>query len=150
MNITGISQCRRLTDSVYFCFVCFVCFVRQAGLGAMAPAVFRVSSNGIKTMDWPIQFASPGSSTALRPPTGLPTGFEGVIVPESVVAIARFGDAIVEPVVRRVDTELRSAVARDGLVATNDNSLMFAQYDAVFSMGQRRSEVHVLLDQHPW
>jgi hypothetical protein len=55
----------------------------------MAPAVFRVNSDGIKTMDWPIQFANPGASALLRPPTGLPTGFAGVIVPESVVAIAR-------------------------------------------------------------
>jgi hypothetical protein len=113
-----------------------------------------VNANGVKTMDWPIAFANPGddATTSLRPPTDLPAGFTGVLVPESVVAIARFGDAIVEPVVRRVDAELRRAVTRDGLgTATNDESLLtFAQYDAVFSMGQRRSEVHVALATHPW
>jgi hypothetical protein len=126
----------------------------KTGLGPMAPAVFRVNANGVKTMDWPIAFANPGddATTSLRPPADLPAGFTGVLVPESVVAIARFGDAIVEPVVRRVDAELRRAVARDGLgTAMDDESLLtFAQYDAVFSMGQRRSEVHVALASHPW
>lgn len=119
------------------------------GLGAMAPAIFRVSNNS-KTMDWPIAFANPGDSTPLQPPSNLPEGFEGVLVPESVVAISRFGDAIVEPVVRRVNTELRNDVARDGLKPVESEDLMFAQYDAVFSMGKRRSEVHVLLEEHPW
>lgn len=76
--------------------------------------------------------------------------FELITIPESVVAIARFSDAIVEPVVRRVDQELRAAVKRDGLATTSSDDLMFAQYDAIFSMGQRRSEVHVTLSDHPW
>lgn len=116
----------------------------------MAPAIFRVYNNGIKTMDWPITFAGPGDLFSLQPPSGLPEGFEGVIVPESVVAIARFGDAIVEPIVRRVNNELCNDLVRDGLETEKSDSLIFAQYDAVFSMGKRRSEVHVLLDKHPW
>jgi len=53
----------------------------------------------------------------------------------------------VEPVVRKVDFELREALKRDGLQAatTNDdgNTLTFAQYDAVYFMGQQRSEVQI-------
>ena len=76
-------------------------------------------------------------------------------MPERVVAIRRFADAIVEPVVRKTDRELRTELAKDGLVPeqSNDNSsLLFAQYDAVFSMGERRSEVHTPLKEgsHPW
>jgi hypothetical protein len=79
--------------------------------------------------------------------------------PEKVVAVGSFSDASVEAVVRRADRELRSRCRRDGLIPALDEQLnaapsllRFAQYDAVYTMGKRRGEVWVDLEEgtHPW
>lgn len=123
----------------------------------MAPALFEVHDSSNKAMLWPIDYAPPGQQECpvinplIQERAADSDGvLETVKVPESVVAISRFGDAIVEPVVRRVDQELREAIERDGMSAVEETCLRFAQYDAIFSMGQRRSEVHVRLNRHPW
>lgn len=120
-------------------------------MAPMAPALFSVSSN-IKTMFWPLEFALPGHDPVV--PTGPDSmpDIRVVTVPSRVVATARFSDAIVEPVVRRVNQELRNDLKRDGLACDTDEDLKFAQYDAIFSMGKRRSEVQVILADggHPF
>lgn len=138
-----------------------------AGMKPMAPAIIEVNADKSKTMMWPLDFAMPGQETprvnvaAVKKAAVIDGStddqFEIVSVPESVVAVRTFSDAIVEPVVRRVDRELREILQRDGLVAAEavsagTDQLTFAQYDAVFSMGQRRSEVHLRLRDggHPW
>lgn len=84
--------------------------------------------------------------------------FEIITIPEKVVAVGRFSEAIVEPVVRKVQKQLYELCTVDGLqilqptIPSEQESVTFAQYDAVYSMGKRRSEVHVELEpnRHPW
>lgn len=134
----------------------------------MAPAIIQVNStdpnNVIKTMLWPIQYALPNA-----PQLPLPTLPDDAIansdtvfivtVPESVVAVRTFNDMIVEPLVRKVDVTLRQYLQHDGLLfpesveaTTATKLLTFAQYDAIYSMGERRCEVHIVLPDgtHPW
>jgi SOUL heme-binding protein len=139
-----------------------------SGMQPMAPAIMQVNAD-VKTMMWPLDYCPPGQTV---PPTNdlaltrvqqepYKGQFDLVNIPSAVVAVRIFGDALVEPNVRRVDNELRAVLRRDGLIpASTDgnnspgqkNAIMFAQYDAVYSMGQRRSEVHIPLQDggHPW
>ena len=125
-------------------------------MNPLAPAVMQVpqSSDASKTMMWPLTYTAPGTSTA-TPPT-LPKDSDDdatvLTLPEQVVAVARFSDASVEPVVRRADQQLRAALERDGIEFDESNPLQFAQYDAIYSMGKRRGEVWIPLleENHPW
>lgn len=126
-----------------------------AGRTPLAPALMTVKSDQ-KTMQWPLSFALPGESA----PASLSLGdrlqeqpeCQVVTLPEQVVAIGSFQDASLEPVVRRADQELRKALQRDGIVVPSQGEVMFAQYDAVYSVGQRRGEVWIPLEpgSHPW
>jgi len=136
-------------------------------MNPMAPAIVSVGPDE-KTMMWPLSYALPGQDApppvdAAAKAADSSSSFRIVTVPERVVAVQRFSGSIVEPVVRRVDGELRESLQRDGLVVAAATShdddedaavrlLEFAQYDAVHSMGQRRSEVHIPLQDggHPW
>lgn len=68
------------------------------------------------------------------------------------VAIGSFNDAALEPVVRKCDKELREALKRDGLRCDESESVTFAQYDAIYSMGDRRGECWIELNEEgcPW
>ena len=129
-------------------------------MNPMAPAIVSVGPDE-KTMSWPLSYALPGQDAppsvdaAVAAKAADSSSFRIVTVPEQVVAVQRFSGSIVEPVVRKVDGELRESLRRDGLEVATSNSgsrLEFAQYDAVHSMGQRRSEVHIPLQDggHPW
>jgi len=132
-----------------------------AGLEPLAPALMQVSkesgSSSSKTMAWPLAFAAPGMDSpapiTAKNAAEVPD-CQLVTVPERVVAVGSFSDASVEPLVRRVDATLRAALVRDSLTAAaaSSDSLQFAQYDAVYSMGARRGEVWVDLEPggHPW
>lgn len=104
---------------------------------------------------WSLTFARPGEELEL-PTTANKNnqGVEVVVMPSSVVAVARFSDASVEPVVKKATKELRNACERDGLnISTSlGESVQFCQYDAIFSMGKRRGEVWIPLDDNnnPW
>jgi len=121
----------------------------------MAPAIISVGKDE-KTMLWPLDYALPGQDAPLvneKAQAKADDTFEIVTIPEQVVATQRFTGSIVAPVVRKVDGDLRKALLRDGLQAANEPGVLkFAQYDAVYSMGQRRSEVHIPLQEggHPW
>ena len=149
-------------------------------MNPMAPAIIQVNStdpsNVLKTMLWPIQYTLPNEKVSQQKPTlklpdDVPSDIVSIVtIPESVVAIRTFNDMIVEPLVRKVDLALRQSLHRDGLLLldkdTKDNKyryeekggtattklLTFAQYDAIYSMGERRCEVHVTLPNgtHPW
>jgi hypothetical protein len=154
----------------------------KLGMNPMAPAIIQVNTTSmidannsetttnIKTMSWPILFSLPGEVLNLKdaPSAGADRDVSMVIVPESVVAIRTFSNAIVEPLVRKVDSQLRASLVRDGLLQTSpekgpstshlinidilSSTLTFAQYDAIYSMGERRCEVHIELENgtHPW
>ena len=81
-------------------------------------------------------------------------GCELETMPSQVIAVGSFSDASMEPVVRKADRLLREALQRDGLKPQpgSESRVTFAQYDAVYSMGKRRGEVWVPLQDggHPW
>ncbi|GAX18963.1 hypothetical protein FisN_8Hh183 [Fistulifera solaris] len=123
------------------------------GLQPMAPAILTVDSQkDQKSMMWPLTFARPGQTFEVPPTNNREgRGVEMVVMPSSVVAVARFSDASVEPVVRKATNLLRNACERDGLKLTRSEALQFCQYDAIFSMGKRRGEVWIPLDDdNPW
>lgn len=136
-------------------------------MNQLSPAVMEVISTGSskrkKTMSWPLYYQTPGklkeeeltsflqkASINAEPSVTIKT------VPEQVVAVKTFDDALTEAAVRANDQELRRSLQRDGLVVADkyvpNDFLCFAQYDAVYSLGKRRSEVWITLKEngHPW
>lgn len=141
----------------------------STGMSPLSPSIQKVYNDDDaevsydKTMMWPLQFTIPGEGTEAPPP---PSGaaekagqgqWKSISLksqPETVVAIRTFTDAAMGPVVRIADRELRSILERDGLKPKkgSDEYVVFAQYDAVHSMGKRRGEVWIELedDGHPF
>lgn len=134
------------------------------GMNPMAPAIMNVYTDDTldKYMSWPLAFAPPGSDTLPELPKeaeekagqGQWRTIKVQNVPSQVVAVAEFNDASMGPVVRMADRNLREALERDGLKPADgtDEGVMFAQYDAIFSMGKRRGEAWIRLADggHPW
>ena len=139
-----------------------------AGMDPLAPSVMRVYDDvdaekpREKTMTWPLRFAIPGEGAPPPPEGALEKAgngqWKGVSVvsrPERVVAVRTFEDAAVGPAVRNADRELRGMLKRDGLASRVDGEdgggfVEFSQYDAVHSMGRRRTEVWIELGGHPF
>ena len=130
-----------------------------SSLDPLSPALFSIVPSEPKAMMWPLGFAPPGTSTPPEIPAALEKlenplyrDCEIVTFPERVVAIGSYSDASMEPVVRKADRLLREACERDGLTvpASTKDCLTFAQYDAIYSMGKRRGEVWIELEDHPW
>eukprot|EP01082_Thalassiosira_pseudonana_P013230 g12309.t1 g12309 contig6:1667353-1668498(-) len=139
-----------------------------AGMNAYAPSLMKVWNNDNdakdKVMTWPLEYSAPGEGTDAPAPPALAVAkaeeggqWKSVTItsqPERVVAVRTFEDAAMGPVVRNCDRELRVLLTRDGLIPVEDTSeyVIFAQYDAVHSMGKRRSEVHIELKPggHPF
>eukprot|EP00541_Cyclophora_tenuis_P019307 CAMPEP_0116554342 /NCGR_PEP_ID=MMETSP0397-20121206/7541_1 /TAXON_ID=216820 /ORGANISM="Cyclophora tenuis, Strain ECT3854" /LENGTH=155 /DNA_ID=CAMNT_0004079497 /DNA_START=8 /DNA_END=475 /DNA_ORIENTATION=- len=137
------------------------------GMNPLGPAIMEVRDQqaGDKVMTWPLTFAAPGESSArfVTEASQKSKDFaqwsecEVVSRPEQVIAVREFADASMEPVVRRADRELRQALIRDGIrvnssSSSSTDSVLFAQYDAIFSMGKRRGEAWIVLDEdmHCW
>mmetsp|Transcript_17059 Transcript_17059/g.48985 ORF Transcript_17059/g.48985 Transcript_17059/m.48985 type:complete len:440 (-) Transcript_17059:185-1504(-) len=138
------------------------------GMDPLGPAIMFVENSDVsdKYMMWPLSYAMPGQEEAIAPQDAIEKAGDGqwrtmkiVSVPgPAVVAVRPFTDASMEPVVRNADRELRGLLERDGLVpkAGSEEMVRFAQYDAIFSMGQRRGEVWIELEEegsgggHPW
>lgn len=113
-------------------------------------------------MSWPLAFAAPGQ---VSPPAVKQAVLDKVkdplwsvckieTIPSKVVAVGTYADASVPPIVRRADAQLRDVCKRDGLKVApeTENSVKFAQYDAIYSLGKRRGEVWIELEDggHPW
>lgn len=130
------------------------------GMSPLSPAIMEVpnDTSSDKRMMWPLGYAAPGQETASAPEDALAKSQEGTsscqvtVLPSRVVAVAEFSDASLEPVVRKADKELRIALERDGLRVPESTAVQFAQFDAIHSMGKRRGEVWVDLEDggHPW
>jgi len=134
------------------------------GSNPLAPSLQKVpnSDDGEKTMSWPLSFAAPGEATPaavgktildrVKDPLWSVCKIE--TVPSKVVAVGTYNDASVGPIVRRADQQLREACKRDGIAIPEytEGSVKFAQYDAIFSLGKRRGEVWIDLEDggHPW
>ena len=144
-------------------------------MNPLAPSIMRVwnddGSDGVsegdepkdKTMIWPLQFTPPGDGKGAPspPPLAVEKAGEGqwksisvISQSERIVAVRTFEDAAMGPVVRNADRELRDMLNRDGLVPKEESKyfVTFAQYDAVHSMGKRRGEVWIELNDggHPF
>ncbi|KAL3791137.1 hypothetical protein HJC23_000557 [Cyclotella cryptica] len=137
------------------------------GMNPLAPSIMKVwnddNDGKDKVMMWPLEFTLPGQGSAAPSPPALAVEKAGEgqwksislsTRSESVIAVRSFEDAAMGPVVRNSDRELRELLKRDGLVPTEESSeyVVFAQYDAVHSMGKRRSEVWIELKDggHPF
>lgn len=113
-------------------------------------------------MSWPLVFAAPGESSPPAIPKSILDKVNDPIwavcrietVPGKVVAVGTYADASVGPIVRKADQKLRDACKRDGLKVAGytEDYVKFAQYDAIYSLGQRRGEVWIELQDggHPW
>lgn len=134
------------------------------GMEPLSPAIMEVQNQDTsdKYMIWPLSYTQPGQQEPQIPlqasekaGIGQWRTIQVITMPERVVAVGEFSDASMEPVVRKADRELRANLARDGLTPCQDTQelVRFAQYDAIFSMGKRRGEVWIDLDDtngHPW
>ncbi|KAG7346580.1 SOUL heme-binding domain containing protein [Nitzschia inconspicua] len=132
------------------------------GIEPLTPAIMQVpNDNSQKTMSWPLNFAPPGSSSPPPIPKSVAETAQQPMwkdchvgaIPSKVIAVGSFADASVAPVVRKADARLREALKRDGITVSDDSdSVKFAQYDAIFTLGKRRGEVWIELEDgaHPW
>mmetsp|Transcript_17101 Transcript_17101/g.65218 ORF Transcript_17101/g.65218 Transcript_17101/m.65218 type:complete len:208 (-) Transcript_17101:1130-1753(-) len=123
-----------------------------------APSIIRSDEKGEKkVMQWPISFAMPGQPAPTvggvpNPGSVLPS-VSIQAVPELVVAVRRFANAATQQVVVYESKVLRQAIQKNGLKVdeAEGTNLWFAQYDAIFSLGDRRNEVWVpVAEGHPW
>ncbi|KAL3928176.1 MAG: hypothetical protein SGBAC_012760 [Bacillariaceae sp.] len=133
------------------------------GMDPLAPAIMEVfNDDSKKTMAWPLGYAAPGenspppltSKVQERMNDSTWSDCEITTMPGTVVAVGSFADASVAPIVRKADKNLRSALENDGISIPKESetSVKFAQYDAIFTLGKRRGEVWIELedDGHPW
>ena len=135
------------------------------GITPLAPSVMVVPNddNVKKSMSWPLVYAAPGESTPKPIPETITDRSRDSIwsgdseiktLPPKVIAVGSFSDASVAPIVRKADKKLRESLKRDGICIPTDSesSVKFAQYDAIFSLGKRRGEVWIELDDdgHPY
>jgi hypothetical protein len=128
----------------------------------LGPAIMEVEGPDEKYMQWPLLFAKPGSGSVPTASLAMRKSqepqwnkYKVENFPSRVIAVTDYSDASMEPVVRKADRDLRKALERDGLKPAprkTESSVTFAQYDAIFSMGKRRSEVWVELAEggHHW
>ena len=134
-------------------------FAESSKVKPLSPALIKVfdsaSSRQEKTMSWPISFAKPGEDEASIPSTVTDT--EKIKVEKlagQMMAVIQFDETSTEQAVRKYDSILREYLKRDGLVPIDGTGkLIFAQYDAIYSLGKRRNEVWIPLDNdgcNPW
>jgi len=130
------------------------------GMNPLSPAIMEVKNDDTanKYMKWPVSFALPGKEMTIPVEAKEKAGkgqFRTITIdrtPSNVVAVAELPDASMAPVVRFSDRRLRRDLERDGLVPVEgtEDGVRFAQYDAIFSMGKRRGEIWIDLEDHPW
>jgi hypothetical protein len=142
-------------------------------MGPLAPSIMKVydddderSTPKEKQMTWPLRYATVGDEDFLsqvpedaiaKAGTGQWKSVSLPIKPGRVVAVRTFEDAAIGPAVRAADRELRSLLLRDGGIGgtlvpaiESKDYVEFAQYDAIHSMGKRRTEVWIELSIHPF
>jgi hypothetical protein len=133
------------------------------GMEPLAPSLMVVpNDDSKKSMSWPLAYALPGESAPKQiPQTILDRSKESMWndceienFGSKVVAVGSFSDASVAPIVRKADKKLRESLERDGILlpSGSDSFVKFAQYDAIFSLGKRRGEVWIEIDDngHPY
>ena len=140
-------------------------------MGPLAPSIMKVyddddeSTPKEKQMTWPLRYAVADEDFLDEVPedaiakagTGQWKSVSLPIKPGRVVAVRTFEDAAIGPAVRAADRELRTLLLRDGGIGgtlipapETKDYVEFAQYDAIHSMGKRRTEVWIELSTHPF
>jgi len=110
-------------------------------------------SENPKQMSWPLAVPALREPTPPQPSERMRGSVGLDIIPSRVVACFGFSDATTEPIVRGYYNFLTSQLREDGLKpseGTPEQQFRFAQFDALNSFAQRRSEVWVDLEDHPW
>eukprot|EP00536_Pseudo-nitzschia_multiseries_P012462 jgi/Psemu1/309153/fgenesh1_kg.478_\ len=133
------------------------------GITPLAPSLMVVpNDDSKKSMSWPLVYAAPGESAPKAIPQTIVDRAKDSMwsdcqisnVESKVIAVGSFSDASVAPIVRKADKALRESLKRDGIQvpSDSDSSVQFAQYDAIFSLGKRRGEVWIELEDgaHPY
>jgi len=131
-------------------------FVENNNVKPLSPALIQVYSKE-KTMSWPISYAKPGEEIPTIP-SSLSSNEKINIetISSQTMAVIQFDETSTEQAVRKYDSILREYLKRDGLIVSSSENekLIFAQYDAIYSLGKRRNEVWILLDSdsgvNPW
>ena len=120
---------------------------KDAKMQPFLPSIITVprSGGGAKTMTWPVSLADdelPGSRVVKTRRAR-----------ELTVACLVFPQAATEDAVQYWARELEQKLAADGLSGApgHETNYVVAQYDAIFSVGDRRNEVWIpLAPGHPW
>lgn len=113
----------------------------------------RTEDSPPKMMRWPMAVPAFKEEAPPQPNGRLALAAQLEVVPSKVVAVMPFSDPTTERNVRGFAKLLRANVERDGLVvddSTLDEEFRLAQFDALNSLGARRSEIWWELKEHPW
>lgn len=120
----------------------------------LAPSLV-VAGETVKTMMWPLSYAMEGETlddSAIPEPS-----FDAVTLGTmdyDTVAVITFSEAATKDAVQTYHDRLVNACRSDGLepypAASAGGDVIFAQYDAIFSLSERRNEVWLPLTSHDW
>lgn len=106
-----------------------------------------------KVMRWPMAVPAMKEAAPPKPAERLEEVARLELMPSRTVACLAFSDPTTEPNVRGFQQLLARYLKEDGLVAaggTDDEQFRLAQFDALNSLGARRSEIWIDLEEHPW
>lgn len=106
-----------------------------------------------KVMRWPMAVPAMKESAPPKPESRLEEVARLELMPSKTVACLAFSDPTTEPNVRGFHQLLSKYLKEDGLVAAEGEQreqFRLAQFDALNSLGARRSEIWIDLDEHPW
>lgn len=138
------------------------------GMDPLAPTIIDVDREGAKFMAWPLVYSLSAKASREELIQMLPPmvqekindpSWAGCVVTKvasQTVAVKTFTEACAEPVIRKEMMAIKNILLRDDLMPSNvplDNgALKFAQFNAIYTMGKRRSEVWIPLTdgEHLW
>jgi len=106
-----------------------------------------------KWMRWPVSVPSRREANPPKPNDRLDSYVALDVIPSKVVAVLPFSAPTTERNVRGYASALRSMLRRDGLSVEDsdpEEEFRLAQFDALNSLGARRSEIWFELKDHPW
>tara|TARA_B110000305_G_scaffold240435_1_gene311033 strand:+ start:642 stop:1766 length:1125 start_codon:yes stop_codon:yes gene_type:complete len=132
-------------------------FCRVRKITPLVPSFIEVNKDGRKTMRWITEYKSPKLSNLefeKTIPASDDESFAFEYLPETVFAVKFFNDAITQNAVDSAHNRLLTLIADDETLKTDleegEEKRVFLQYDAVFSMGERKAAVAIELVEHVW
>lgn len=117
---------------------------KDTRLKPFLPSIIQVprSGKGYKDMRWPIAFSDDPNTPPEPSSTAVSLRSEGE---PFVVAVLVFPEAATEPAAKYYTKKLEEMLEADGLerLPETDSVYQIAQFDAIFSVGDRRNEVWI-------